>query len=175
MRALTRKVFGVCFGFIAATAIAVSVPMESGAASVARPPQKVQKAALALVGVEAHGSVKIYGQKSAFSKPLKTGDKVWLIAIQAKHKEYCLFVNARENSSGATEAATFVGCLIYAVEFKDFNGDGSVDALYRIKTKSNVADAWVDEDVLFLSREDGFCKAGIGNKFSSSPGAIKCD
>ncbi|MDE2402276.1 MAG: hypothetical protein KGL90_11485 [Burkholderiales bacterium] len=175
MKYLMRLTLGVCLLIGATFHVIAAMSASPMAVSVEKPPQKVLRNALAFVGVDAHGSVKFYGAKSAFVLPSRGTDRLWLIAMQAKNKEYCSFVNVTANSRSATDAGSFVGCLIYAVEFKDFNEDGNIDALYRIKTKSNVSDAWVDEEVLFLSREEGFCRAGIGWRFASSPAVIKCD
>jgi hypothetical protein len=175
MNDLKRLLLGIILLICSTISVAAIKSTDINVASVEKPPQKALKIALKFVDSDVSGAAKIYGTKAAFAHSSKDNEKVWLIAIQAKNKEYCSFVNVTAKLASATDAGSYVGCQICRVEFKDFNGDGSIDALYHIKTKSNVADAWVDEEALFISRADGFCKARVGRRFVSSTSEVNCD
>lgn len=116
--------------------------------------------------------------RAALSRRLEADDTiVWLIALQKKGGEYCVFYEAKSDSSKFEELDFYLNCVIERAVFDDFNQDGFTDALYVLKIPSNRYDAYVREELLFLSADDAprFCKSIRTPEFNADPKNLKCN
>jgi hypothetical protein len=152
----------------------------ANAVEVGQPPNTLSRAA-ALSLDSGHGSshgssIRRFGKTALVIRLSDPSRAVWLLPMQQRDGEYCAFVEANEATNEMHVISTFVSCRIRAVKFLDFNGDGFIDAKYQVLVRSNLHNAQVEEELLFLRKPDGsgFCRVNQPVKFAADASLLRC-
>jgi hypothetical protein len=134
------------------------------------PPKYLARLAITQLNGDRPGLLQQFGRRVLRLSVPGKGGHPWLLPVQHKNGDYCVFSEIDDTTQSAREITSFEGCRIRSVKFADLDGDGALDALYELRVKSNRYDVWVDEEVLFLRSADrsGFCQSDRTPKFSSN-------